>query len=290
MYKITENNKPAINTIVKVDGDLGDDVTLSHVIRRKVVSLSSSLQYNDDTNKSAKCKSDDEDINIKDLLNEPIGICQTYITDPSNKKVVVIVLDCGVSVVKPTNNMFQQMMESRKPISIVPKPKFGYLQVNQFLNGFTSAPSRAYYLNSIDKTKKTSMNDQIESFLVKVLDDNNLGYYQRQDKTEEKQMKKAILNTIPVFGIIQDFRHILFPRQKRSFETTILQYVDHCQSVKLNKRKLPPLTKGKLKEYISGVDVAFNLWPSWYHRINSTSKVRRGEIILSKLENAKMIF
>mmetsp|Transcript_37503 Transcript_37503/g.40687 ORF Transcript_37503/g.40687 Transcript_37503/m.40687 type:complete len:92 (-) Transcript_37503:37-312(-) len=80
VYKITENHKPVINTIVKVDGGLGDDVTLSNVIRSKVVSVSSSLQYNDDNIKSAKCKSDDEDINIKDLLNEPIGLCKTFIT------------------------------------------------------------------------------------------------------------------------------------------------------------------------------------------------------------------
>ena len=52
---------------------------------------------------------------------------------------------------------------------------------------------------------------------------------------------------------------------------------------------MPPLTKGKLNEYIAGVDVAFNLWPSWYHRINSASKVHRGESILSELENAKLI-
>ena len=58
------------------------------------------------------------------------------------------------------------------------------------------------------------MNDQIESILVKVLDDNNLGYCQHQDAIEEKQAEKAILNTIPVFGIIQHFRHILFPRKK----------------------------------------------------------------------------
>ena len=102
-----------------MDGGLGDDVTLSNVIRRKVVSVSSSLQYNNDNIESAKCISDDEDINIKVLLNEPIGLCKTYITAPSNKKIVVIVLDCGVSVVKPTNNMFQQMMKSSKPILIV---------------------------------------------------------------------------------------------------------------------------------------------------------------------------
>ena len=191
VYKIVESNKPTINTIVKVDGCLGGDLTLSNVIRRKIVSVSSSLHYNDDAIKSAKCKSDDEDINIKDLLNEPIGLCKTYITDPSNKKDVVIVLDCGVSVVNPTNNMFQQMMKSSKPILIVPKPKFSFLQVNQFLNGLTSAHNRAYYLNSIDKTKNPSMNEQIESFLVKVLGDNNLGYYQRQDTTEEKKVKKV---------------------------------------------------------------------------------------------------
>ena len=45
-----------------------------------------------------------------------------------------------------------------------------------------------------------------------------------------------------------------------------------------------------MNKYITGVDVTFNLWPSWYHRINNTSQVRRGEIILSELENAKMIF
>ena len=74
VYKTTENNKPVINTIVKVDGGLGNDVTLSNVISRKVVSVSSSLQYNDDNIKSAKCKSDDEEINIKNLLNEPIRL------------------------------------------------------------------------------------------------------------------------------------------------------------------------------------------------------------------------
>lgn len=79
---------------------------MSNFIRRKVVQVSSSLQYNDDNLRSAKLKSDDEKNNFKDLLNKPIGFFKTYITDPANNKVVVVVLDCDFSVTKSTNNMF----------------------------------------------------------------------------------------------------------------------------------------------------------------------------------------
>ena len=134
-----------------MDGCLGGNETLSNVVRKKVVAVSSSLQYNDDNIKSAKYRFIDEEIYIKGLLNEPISLCKTYIPYLSNKKFVVIVMDCGVSVVKPTNNVFYKMKKASKPILII-QNKFSFRQVNQFLNGLTSANNRANYLNDKDKT------------------------------------------------------------------------------------------------------------------------------------------
>jgi hypothetical protein len=168
------------------------------------------------------------------------------------------------------------------------KSKFNQSLVVKFLSKLSRAPNTSTFLDTYPQ-EKPGIIGQIESFLVDIMNNKKIGYHMRPDKMEKVAVEKSVYNTVTFFAFIQKHRGTLSSRNNAMFKTPLLVAISDCHAIKMSPRKITPLNKSLLRKQLIEATNLLNSWPDWYNRKDLTTKLRKGEFILSEIENARNI-
>lgn len=277
----SQNGKPFVNSTIPVNQDL----KLYDIIKNEVTQKNPMLVFSDLTIKSAKSFNGRDVIKILDL---PAAQFMNAILNENPKELIVVLQQSTTSVTAtPTkkNDALQYLMRNAAPSKQKYVSKFKHADVVNFLDGLERASNRENYLKSFTKETKPSIVDQVQSIVVKFLNDSGI-YFKGGTGGEEESAKEGLSAAVTAFQFIHESRKTLARQQAQRFQTKILQDLLHLnvQRVKVCQGKKPNLTKAIIVDELSKADACLKKQPkSWFKKKDNGERV--GEEILSELEN-----
>ena len=164
------------------------------------------------------------------------------------------------------------------------------MEVDSFLLHLADAPNKEQFL--MDAASKPSFDEQIEDKIVDIMKVNKLGYIVSASTLMEKDtVEIALRYTVAAFRDVQKYRERLLRGKVNLFKTPTLEAIEKTESVKAKRDRIPTFTIEKGRHFILRIDNAGTLWPDRYTTKVGTGAFapRRGDDILSELENAKSI-
>lgn len=299
--------KPILNTFAVADD--GGSITLRALIEREVNNNCKDLQFSADHDISKVVSS--KDVDLKALLDLPL----------LSTRRVVNPLEVLVSISTPTTNNTNRtqqtasvfLMQSNKVSMQYLVPKHSMSAVNEFCHALENKNvSREQFLREYQN--KPQFHEQMFTCVTHIMSNPEcgyrpVGYLERnadkvnREKAEDEQKKyvskaeevvlTAVRQTVQCLTFVNDHRATLSTRFKQLFDTPMLNAIK-CVDIRGTKnkenRKIKQMDEASILIQISNINKAISAYPSWYlTTVDSRSDVRRGEVVISELENLKVI-
>ena len=263
-----------VNDIISISPS--ESRSISTFIRDEITSKRQNFKYSDEDIITCETFSG---TNAKRILSHEVSqLLEILMHD--DKKGLKVVIDAPLiqeTTRKPTGWDLITSSTKQKDFESTTSLK----DVQEFLNDFhTTGKSRTAFLTSREE-KIPNITEQVESFVVEHLNKNNLGI----SVGEEEPLKKAVRATIAVFIYVHNHRETMSNRMSAKFQTGILDSIKDCVITKQKLNRQKQLTQGDLELQILKANKAFSLWPERYKSVKSGKKERKGEAILSEIEN-----
>lgn len=307
--------KPILNTFAVADD--GESITLRALIEREVNNNCKDLQFSADNDISKVVSS--KDVDLKALLDLPL-LSTRRVVDP---------LEVIVSISTPTNNNTNRtqqtasvfLMQSNKVNMQYLVPKHSMSAVNEFCHALENKNvSREQFLREYQN--KPQFNEQMFTCITHIMSNPECGYRpvgylernadkvsrekvedENREKAEDEQKKyvskaegvvlTAVRQTVQCFIYVNDHRSTLSRRSTQLFDTPMLnaiKLVDIRGTKVKENRKIKQMDEASILIQINNINKAISAYPDWYDKtVDSTSDVRRGEVVISELENLKVI-
>jgi len=276
-----------MNTVAKVNSSTDSSKTLASFIRETLKKCKPSFQYSDNNIKSIKTGGGTD---AAIFLDEPFSNWGELVCSDDHKKIIDVWIDL-VEGAQTQNNggMYARMLNQIRPVGVEVKSKWCVMDVDSFLSRLADAKNKEEFLKR--QRKKPTFNEQIEAVIVGVMKANKLRYIVSAGSDEKATVENALRYTVAVFRDVQKYRERLLRDKVNLFKTPILVAIEKFQSVKAKPGRIPDFTIEQGRDLIIRIDKAGTYWPNRYTTKVGTGELapRRGEAILSELENAKSI-
>mmetsp|Transcript_13746 Transcript_13746/g.20163 ORF Transcript_13746/g.20163 Transcript_13746/m.20163 type:complete len:801 (-) Transcript_13746:170-2572(-) len=230
-------------------------------------------------------------------------------------------LEVCVTISTPTNDAHRNeirkktvdLMQANKMVMKMLTSKFTFAYVQEFQHHFSNRTiGREAFLKQSNNTP--NLDEQLLAGIIYIMSNPTSGYRpcgyldqfgnkcardkaESEGKTfvsmEEKTVWDAVRMTKECFKFIHDHRDTLCNRFTVLFNTPMLnaiKNIDPCGTKVKDMQKIKRMDKESVLKNINNIQRAIEKFPHWYcSKVNSNSDVRKGEVVISELENLKVI-